>query len=56
MLLMNSSTWLRRKVLRLFATNPSLFTKLISMHTQQANHRDMMATDFAALTWRVLWA
>ena len=33
LLLMNSSVALRRKVLRLFAARPSLFAKMISVHT-----------------------
>jgi len=56
MLLMNSSTWLRRKVLRLFAANPSLFAKMMSIHTRQAKQVELKAADVINLGWRLLWA
>ncbi len=56
LLLMNSSVWLRRKVLRLFAANPSMFAKMISIHTRPVERLDLKAGDVVGLGWRVLWA
>ena len=56
MLLMSSSAWLRRKVLRLFAANPALFANMIAIHTRQAIHSDLKVTHVASLGWRLLWA
>jgi 2-polyprenyl-6-methoxyphenol hydroxylase-like FAD-dependent oxidoreductase len=55
LLVMNSSVWLRRKALRLFARRPNLFADMISIHTQPSPET-LPANKIASLTWRVLWA
>ena len=55
LLLMNSSSRLRRKTLRFFANNPNAFAKMISLHTR-AVARELKARDVAGLGWRILWA
>ena len=55
LLVMNSSAWLRSKVLRLFSARPSLFAKMIAVHTQ-TSPGPLDACEIANLTWRVLWA
>jgi 2-polyprenyl-6-methoxyphenol hydroxylase-like FAD-dependent oxidoreductase len=55
LLVMNSSVWLRRKVLRLFANRPNLFADMISVHTQPSPET-LKACEIVNLTWRVLWA
>jgi flavin-dependent dehydrogenase len=54
LLVMNSSQWLRRRVLRLFSTRPNLFAKMIAVHTQ-SSAEPLQAGAIADLTWRVLW-
>lgn len=54
LLVMNSSVWLRRKVLRLFTMRPKLFAKMISVHTQ-SSPESLKAGEIVNLTWRVLW-
>jgi menaquinone-9 beta-reductase len=56
LLLMNSSAWLRRKTLRLFANNPHVFARMISLHTREDEASDLKARDVAGLGWRVLGA
>jgi flavin-dependent dehydrogenase len=56
LLWMNSSAPLRRKVLRLFASNPGLFAKLISVHTGESSQDALKATAILNLGWRTLWA
>lgn len=56
LLLMSSSIWVRRKVLRLFAKNPTVFARMISLHTQSDGAGELNAGDVAHLGWRVLWA
>jgi menaquinone-9 beta-reductase len=53
---MNSSAVLRRKVLRLFASRPGLFAKLISAHTGGSTPEALRASTILNLGWRVLWA
>jgi flavin-dependent dehydrogenase len=55
LLMMNSSQWLRRKVLRLFSMRPNLFAKMIAVHTQPSPE-PLPVGEIANLTWRVLWA
>jgi 2-polyprenyl-6-methoxyphenol hydroxylase-like FAD-dependent oxidoreductase len=55
LLVMNDSSWLRRKVLRLFAMRPNLFAQMISVHTQP-QPEPLKACEIVNLTWRVLWA
>lgn len=56
LLWMNSSVALRRRVLRLFAANPGLFAKLISVHTGDSASDALGASAIFNLGWRVLWA
>ncbi|HXQ25852.1 MAG TPA: NAD(P)/FAD-dependent oxidoreductase [Candidatus Acidoferrales bacterium] len=56
MLLMNASTALRRKVLRLFAARPALFAKMISIHTGNSESDALNAAQILDLGWRVLFA
>jgi menaquinone-9 beta-reductase len=56
LLWMNSSAALRRKVLRLFAARPSLFSKMISAHTGGSTPEALRAFAILNLGWRVLWA
>jgi len=56
LLLMDQSAWLRRKVLRLFAGNPALFTKIMSAHMAEAAQESLKATEVLGLGWQVLRA
>jgi flavin-dependent dehydrogenase len=56
LLLMNQSTWIRRKALRLFASSPRLFSQLMSLHTGQQVKEEIKTTELLGLGWRVLWA
>jgi len=56
LLAMNASAALRRKVLRLFAARPAMFSKMISIHTGEAAPSALSITGLASLGWRVLWA
>jgi menaquinone-9 beta-reductase len=56
LLLMDQSAWLRRKVLRLFAGNPALFTKIMSAHMAEAAQDSLKATEVLGLGWQVLRA
>lgn len=55
LLVMNSSVWLRRKVLRLFSMRPSVFAEMISVHTQKSAE-SLKAPEIVNLAWRVLRA
>jgi flavin-dependent dehydrogenase len=56
LLLMDQSSWIRRKALRLFAKTPRLFAGVMSIHTGQRAPEDVKAREFLDLGWRVLWA
>jgi menaquinone-9 beta-reductase len=56
LLLMDQSAWLRRKVLRLFAANPSLFSKIMSAHMAEVAPESLKATEVLGLGWQVLRA
>jgi len=56
LLLLDQSAWLRRKVLRLFAGNPALFTKIMSAHMAEAAQESLKATEVLGLGWQVLRA
>ncbi|MGA8222768.1 MAG: NAD(P)/FAD-dependent oxidoreductase [Candidatus Acidiferrales bacterium] len=56
LLLMDRSTWLRKKVLRLFAGKPELFSKMIGMHTRGWTTDALQARDLFDLSWNVLRA
>ena len=56
LLLMDASSALRRKVLRLFAARPALFSKMMSIHTGETPAHDLNAASVLQLGWNVLWA
>jgi menaquinone-9 beta-reductase len=56
LLLMNSSSWLRRKVLRLFTSKPPLFARMMALHTRESAVRELKPSELAGLGWRILWA
>jgi menaquinone-9 beta-reductase len=56
LLILNSSSALRAKVLRLFAAKPALFAKMISIHTGHSSPDALNAAEVLALGWRVMWA
>jgi 2-polyprenyl-6-methoxyphenol hydroxylase-like FAD-dependent oxidoreductase len=56
LLLMDSSAMLRRKVLRLFAARPALFSKVMSIHTGESAPEELNAAAMMNLGWQVLWA
>jgi menaquinone-9 beta-reductase len=56
LLAMNASSTLRRKVLRLFAARPALFSKMISIHTGASSPDALDAAAIVTLGWRVMWA
>jgi len=56
LLLMNESTWIRRRALRLFSSSPRLFTELMSLHSGEHGKKEIKASDLLGLGWRVLWA
>jgi menaquinone-9 beta-reductase len=56
LLLMDRSAWLRRKVIRLFADNPALFSKIMSGHMAEAAQESLNATEVLGLGWQVLRA
>ena len=54
MLLMDRCSWIRRKALRLFESNPALFAKMIAAHTGKVDDEKLSATDLVGLGWEVL--
>ncbi|HTW22024.1 MAG TPA: NAD(P)/FAD-dependent oxidoreductase [Candidatus Baltobacteraceae bacterium] len=54
LLLMNASAAIRRKALRLFATHPSVFARLMSVHAGEASSRALNPAQVLGLGWRVL--
>ena len=56
LLLMDASTWVRRKTLRLFENQPELFAKIISVHTSRPQDEAFDAKEIFDLSWRVLRA
>jgi menaquinone-9 beta-reductase len=56
LLLMDQSEVVRRKVLRLFARKPSLFSKLMSAHLAQDAREALRASEILGLGWQVLLA
>jgi len=56
LLLMDASTWVRRKTLRLFEKKPELFAKIISVHTSRPQDDAFDAKEMFDLSWRVLRA
>jgi flavin-dependent dehydrogenase len=56
LLIMDASTWVRRKTLRLFEKKPELFAKIISVHTSRPQDDAFDAKEMFDLSWRVLRA
>jgi menaquinone-9 beta-reductase len=48
--------WLRRKVLRLFANRPDLFSQVVSVHTGEKPTEELKVREVFGLGWQVLWA
>lgn len=56
LLLMDRSAGVRRKTLRLFASQPAFYSKLMSVHTGERNADSLGAREIVNLGWRVLFA
>ncbi len=56
LLAMNGSASLRRRVLKLFAARPALFSKMISIHAGASTADALKASQIVNLGWRLLWA
>jgi 2-polyprenyl-6-methoxyphenol hydroxylase-like FAD-dependent oxidoreductase len=56
LLLMDMSSFIRRKALRLFECHPDLFAKIISIHTSKPSDGAFDVNAIVGLGWRVLWA
>jgi 2-polyprenyl-6-methoxyphenol hydroxylase-like FAD-dependent oxidoreductase len=56
LLVMDRSNWIRRKALRLFARDPGLFSRMISIHTGEASVDVLGMEEILNLGWRVIFA
>lgn len=56
LLLMNSSVWMRRRALRLFAAKPALFSRMVSLHAGTSSQEAIGLRDIFHLTLEVLGA
>jgi menaquinone-9 beta-reductase len=56
LLLLDRQAWLRRKALRMFATNPKLFARMISWHANCPKPAPIRASEIVDLGWQVLRA
>ncbi len=56
LLLMDQSEWVRRKVLRLFARKPAMFSRMMSAHLAQTMRETLDTTEMLGLGWQVLRA
>ncbi len=56
LLLMDQSAWLRRKVLRLFAHKPALFSKMMSAHMAETAQETLKTKEMLGLGWQVMRA
>jgi menaquinone-9 beta-reductase len=56
MLLMDRSAWIRRKALRLFASQPAIFSKIIAIHAGEPSAEALKARVVFDLGWQVLRA
>jgi menaquinone-9 beta-reductase len=56
LLLLDRSAWIRRKTLRLFASQPALYSKMMSVHTGAASASSLRARELLGLSLRVLSA
>jgi hypothetical protein len=53
---MDQSEWVRRKVLRLFARKPAMFSRMMSAHLAQTMSETLDTTEMLGLGWQVLRA
>jgi len=53
LLWMDANEWLRRKVLRLFANKPAVFSKLMAIHTGESSQRTPEAHEIPGLGWNL---
>lgn len=56
LLLMDRSEWIRRKTLRLFASQPELYSRMMAVHTGAAPAESLKLADIVGLSLRVLAA
>ena len=56
LLVMDRSKWIRRKALRLFARDPGLFSRMISIHTGESSVDVLGMGEICDLGWRVISA
>jgi flavin-dependent dehydrogenase len=56
LLLLDKSSWLRRKTIRLFADRPALFARMMSVHTGVLAPEDIRTSELMNFGWRFLWA
>jgi len=56
LLVMDRSNWVRRKALRLFARDPGLFSRMISIHTGESSADALGMEEIFNLGWRVISA
>jgi len=56
MLLMSSSDWIRRRTIRLFQNSPSLFSRMLAIHTEVAPLSSVGAGEMANFGWQFLKA
>jgi 2-polyprenyl-6-methoxyphenol hydroxylase-like FAD-dependent oxidoreductase len=54
LLVMDRSSWIRRKTLRLFENKPELFSRIITIHTGYPVDAVFDTKDIVHLDWRVL--
>jgi flavin-dependent dehydrogenase len=55
MLLMGGNDWIRRKTIRLFEKTPSLFSKMLEIHSESAPLSSIGVGDLAGFGWKFLW-
>ena len=53
LLLLDANTWLRRKTLKMFASRPALFAKLMAIHTGERAGRTHPSPEIPGLGWNV---
>jgi len=56
LLLLDRLPWLRKRVLRVFAANPALFSSMIGIHTGQTPREIVPARELLDLGWQILRA
>jgi flavin-dependent dehydrogenase len=56
MLLMSDSDWIRRRTIRLFQNSPSLFSRMLAIHTEASPLSSVGAGEIANFGWQFLKA